>query len=363
MANSLLSQIENIINSYVMSYNLKIAKKYNIDVSELNELWASRDIDNESQNSESSQIVVKKVQARSPPAPKSQDKTCPYNFTRGPNAGSVCGTKIKGEGSYCSKHKQYEAKEQKPKKVLPQPKKNTSSEDDAEEEEKVREELNKKKTEGFSQKEINYMFFKKPELGENLSYHKQTGFVCNEEKLIVGKKNEQNKVIPLTEEDIKVAKSWNFNIKQVENKSESKVEVPEPVKVVNIVKPPVITRGVQESKVVENAPKKLSSSVKKFVVPVAKLTTTKIEKTNLPVKETTEVVQTKQIVKPQSLNEEAKNTKKTIANIIEKQKEDLEDILQDLTKGEEDGVSDGEEHSDNSDDEILEEDEILEDDD
>ena len=383
MANSLISQIENIINSSILSFNMKVAKKYNIDVTELNELWTSSCDTEQPSQQPSQQPVVKKT---TPPQSPSQEKTCPYSFSRGPNAGTVCGTKIKGEGNYCSKHKQYENKEQKasPKKVLPLPKKVSSDDDiEDEEEQRVREELNKKKTEGFTEQQVKYMFWKSPELGENLSLHKQTGFVCNEKKLIVGKKTIDNKVIPLTDEDIKVAKSWNFNIKQNDTK------------VFKIVKPPVITNATQETKAQETkaqesktqetkaqetkaqetkaqetkaqpkqeaTPKKISSTVKKFVLPVAKLTTTKIEKANLVVKENVEKV--KKPIVNNSLNEEAKNTKKTISTIIEQQK-DIEEILGDLTKGEEDIEEEsirGSDDEEDSGDDIQEEDEIIEDD-
>ena len=416
MANSLLSQIENMINSSILSFNMKVAKKYNIDISELNEMWSNGGAcdtqpplcDSDTQPFETDtkpepikvpisrpnqltksqsfsqpntpQLQLTKSQTITSSAPKktspSQEKTCPYSFSRGPNSGSVCGTKIKGEGNYCSKHKQYENKEQKgPKKVLPQPKKSPVSSDDDDEEQRIREELNKKKTEGFTDKEISYMFFKKPELGENLSFHKQTGFVCNEKRLIVGKKTDDNKVVPLTEEDKKVAKSWNFNVKQPETETESKSEAP---KIVKIVKPPVITKVIetkaQESKAQESKAQEtkaqetkaqtdtVSRTPKKFTVPVAKLMTTKIEKSRLAVKENPEVIEKKS---NQSLNEEAKNTKKTISTIIEQQK-DIEDILSDLTKGEEEideveGSIQGSDEEDCADD-IEEEDEILEDD-
>jgi hypothetical protein len=411
MANSLMSQIENIINSSILSFNMKVAKKYNIDVSELNELWANGERSTETQPIETPSQLVKSQSFSHPKpvqpqvtltksqtissAPKKaspQEKTCPYSFSRGPNSGTVCGTKIKGEGNFCSKHKQYENKEQKgPKKVLPQSKKSpasstASNSDDDEEEQRVREELNKKKTEGFTDKEINYMFFKKPELGENLSFHKQTGFVCNEKKLIIGKKTNDNRVIPLTEEDIKVAKSWNFVVKQQEEKKVEETKTETQPKIVKIVKPPVITKAqetkaqeskaqeskAQESKAQESKAQESKASVKtvkKFVIPVARLTTTKIEKSTLPVKENREVSQTPE-KKPKSLNEEAKNTKNTISNIIDQQK-DLEDILSDLTKGDEQVEEDNEEMSikgssddedDNNEDDIQEEDEILEDD-
>ena len=407
MANLLMSQIENMINSSILNFNTKVAKKYNIDISELNELWANGGegaSDSDTQPIESPlplsksksfsqakptqpQVTLTKSQTISTPPPKkaspSQEKTCPYSFSRGPNSGSVCGTKIKGEGNFCSKHKQYENKEQKgSKKVFPQPKKSpassVASDNEDEEEQRIREELNKKRTEGFSEKEISYMFFKKPELGENLSFHKQTGFVCNEKKLIVGKKTNDNKIIPLTDEDIKVAKSWNFTIKknEEENKGERKVENetkveskvdPPTTKIVKIVKPPVITKGSVESKAQESKAQEIKKTPapKKFNIPIAKLTTTKIEKSTLQVKETPapEVITEKK--SNQSLNEEAKNTKKTISNIIEQQK-DLEDILEDLTKGDDEEEDNGSiKGSDDEDedcaDDLQEEDEIFED--
>ena len=86
----------------------------------------------------------------------------------------------------------------------------------------------------------------------------------------------------------------------------------------------------------------------------------------MPVKET--VTRPEKKLVNQSLNEEAKKTKKTISTIIEQQK-DIEDILSDLTKGEEDVEGEevvesdhGSSESEDEGEDLQEEEEILEDD-
>lgn len=54
-----------------------------------------------------SPIVIPKVTHKSPPIKNAVSgvKICPFKFTRGDNQGKTCGTAIRGNGEYCSKHK------------------------------------------------------------------------------------------------------------------------------------------------------------------------------------------------------------------------------------------------------------------
>ena len=381
--NRLLSDIDIIINGAISSYNSKISEKYNLNISELESIW-NEVIGSGTQPKVPAPTPAPKPQAtvkvvvpkvNPPPKPSSDAGGCPYSFTRGPNAGTICGTKVKGEGSYCSKHKQYEGKEQKQKKVLPQPKKSTHD-NSSEDEEKVREEIKKKVFEGFSDEQVERMFIRKPDLGDGLSYHKQTNLVCDNDKFIVGKKD-GSRVIPLTEDDIKLAKSWNFKLKaqptsqekstikdiisSAISSGENKAQENKPQEKIAVItqerkaqeKITVVTQEskAQESKAQEKK-KPVLVSAKKFNIPVPQLNAKTIEKSKLPINEAP-IVQ-KQTVnnKTSSLNEEAKNTKKSITNLIEQQKQqnDVEDILEELTNGnsdqEEDQCSELEEEED-----------------
>jgi hypothetical protein len=353
--------------------------------------------------------VIKKPIAK--PKVVEEEETCPYNFTRGPNSGTVCGSKVKGDSSYCSRHKQYEGKETKQKKVLPQAKKLQEDKNSSEEEEVVRSELKKKIYNGYTDAQVSHMWFKKAELGEGLLYHKQTNLVCDDTKFVIGKKDGNN-VLPLTQDDIKLAKSWNFKIKVTVVESENndlvkpntikpkaiesskheeikpKVNIesskPEEIKPkVNIVqetkvdqenietsKPFIIKKiisdaikpkptVVQETKatVVQETKKKPSLvSLKKFNIPVPQLNVKSIEKSKLQVNETPLLIKKPAIQNTKvSLNDEAKNTKKSITSLIEQQKQqkDIEDILENLTNG-----NDSEPDEDMKDSDLEEEDEI-----
>lgn len=395
MSDHLLNHIGTIIKSFISNYNSKISKKYNLDISELDSLWNEVN----SQVNENSHVTLPvsrvedvvvppkvSVQPAKKPIvtkPKAEEDTCPYNFTRGPNAGTVCGSKVKGDSSHCSRHKQYEGKELKQKKVLPQAKK-LPEDNNSSEEETVRTELKKKIYAGFTDTQITHMFYKKQELGDGLLYHKQTNLVCDNTKFIVGKKD-GNKVLPLTEDDIKVAKSWNFKIKSVVEtipkesvnlkicntiindaikSQETKIEEtnilqetkPQEI-IVQATKPQETKKKViapQETKVQEIKKKPILVSAKKFNIPVPQLNVKTIEKAKLPVNDTPVIVTKKPTQNVASLNEEAKNTKKSITNLIEQQKQqkDIEDILENLTTGNDSDEQDKDESELEDEDEI-----------
>jgi hypothetical protein len=353
-----------------------------------------------------------------------EEETCPYNFTRGPNSGTVCGSKVKGDSSYCSRHKQYEGKETKQKKVLPQAKKLQEENNSSEEEETVRTELKKKIYKGYTDAQVSHMWFKKSELGEGFLYHKQTNLVCDDTKFVVGKKDGNN-VLPLTQDDIKLAKSWNFKIKVTVVESENNdaikpkaIESSKPKIINEEIKPkvnldqetkvnqettkvnqettkvnqettkvnqennesskPFIIKKiiseaikpkatvvqetkvqetkVQETKVQETKKKPTLVSLKKFNIPVPQLNVKSIEKSKLQVNETPVLIKKPAIQNTKvSLNDEAKNTKKSITNLIEQQKQqkDIEDILENLTNG-----NDSDPEEDMKDSDLEEEDEI-----
>ncbi len=37
--------------------------------------------------------------------PKCQKGTCPYQYSRGPKRGTICGARLRGSNAYCSKHR------------------------------------------------------------------------------------------------------------------------------------------------------------------------------------------------------------------------------------------------------------------
>ena len=133
----LFKNIENIISANITEYITRVADKYDIDSKELENMWQV--ICN---GSEVSAPVEKKAK---PAKKKSNDDTasvsgasvksknknveggCPYTFIKGKDEGTICNSKPKDGGEYCSRHQKCEGVGQKDKKKIPVAKKSVSS--------------------------------------------------------------------------------------------------------------------------------------------------------------------------------------------------------------------------------------------
>jgi hypothetical protein len=123
--NALTKGIEYAIQTAIEEFSQLILQKYDsIDPSELENLW--NDVSSEMKIS----VTVKNVPTKpvSKPTQKpnivSSDKPkCSYILTKGQRSGESCGNNSMNGMSMCSRHKQWDNKEQKPKKVLPNAKK------------------------------------------------------------------------------------------------------------------------------------------------------------------------------------------------------------------------------------------------
>jgi hypothetical protein len=126
------AEIKSVIEEYFSSVFSTLTEKYNIPTHELESIFDSLFV---SEEEEVKPVVKKKKKKITTTSDESIIHSCVYVFERsGKNnkKGDVCGTKIKGEGDYCSKHKN----KQKTATVSPVEKKNKEDNKDNDEDNK-----------------------------------------------------------------------------------------------------------------------------------------------------------------------------------------------------------------------------------
>ena len=138
----LFKNIENIISANIAEYITRVSVKYDISSEELENMWQI--ICNG--GSEIPTVKVEKKEKAKPASKKkSNDDTasvsgasvksknknveggCPYTFIKGKDEGTICNSKPKDGGEYCSRHQKCEGVGQKDKKKIPVAKKSVSS--------------------------------------------------------------------------------------------------------------------------------------------------------------------------------------------------------------------------------------------
>ena len=114
-------KIENIISEYMDEYEKKISAKWDIDISELQEIRES--IFAESNGKK--KPVKKAVSVSSSTKSKNLDIEggCPHEFMRGKDEGKTCNSKPKEGSAYCGRHQKSESAIKKEKKKIPVAKK------------------------------------------------------------------------------------------------------------------------------------------------------------------------------------------------------------------------------------------------
>jgi len=193
--NTLVGQIENVIQKSMINFINRVSAKYNLDYDELFELW-----DNKTDNS----ILHSKPSASSSniPSPTKTDsgssaknEGCPYIYTKGEKEGETCNIKPKGNVVYCTRHKKYEGSEPKQKKVLPSTKKSIGG--------------NTTAKKSPQKKAVNTVLRKNKTLDK--LWHSATGMVFKsaKERVVIGKCVD-DKLLPLTSEDIEVCMAHSF---------------------------------------------------------------------------------------------------------------------------------------------------------
>lgn len=178
MSKLFISNIGSSLNSSVGELMTKISDKYLMDIGELEGVW------NEF-----------KTSVEESKKTKSGQNTCIYKFIKPPRFGEVCGIKVRASGcSYCSKHKAYEGKEQRDKKVLPKAKTKVADDDD--------------KTIPVKKKDIVIRLDSKL----NKYVHSLTGMVFSKDKRVVCGRLTVDKVVELSDEDIEICKKYGFQV-------------------------------------------------------------------------------------------------------------------------------------------------------
>ena len=221
----LQNEIIDIVNKRINEYISNIAHIYDIDETDLKNIWYEEETNTEkvsevkTTKKVSEPKTTKKVSEPKTTKKVSEPKTtnrscsgCPYVFAKGANAGEVCGSKPKNGATYCSKHKKYEGTEPRSstkKTLLPTTKKSIVP-------------VVKKVSPAIKKPNLILIRHKKI----NKFIHPETGLVfkSDKEKIVIGKLD-NDKIIDLDESDIDNCKKYGFKFditpkKEVENKLE-----------------------------------------------------------------------------------------------------------------------------------------------
>ena len=214
--NNLFEIIENTINQAIKDFTNRIAEKHNLDSDELLSLWEYKNLlgSNPSILSSTNNKTEKKYSnkkseiksSKKPSATKSDISSksdfigCPYLFTKGNREGECCGSKPKNGAVYCSRHKKYEGVPPKEKKVLPTSKKSIAS--------------GVKSKKSPVTKQNNDKILRKNTKIDKL-WHQESGMVFKSktERIVIGKCVD-DKILPLTEDDIDVCISLSFKYEE-----------------------------------------------------------------------------------------------------------------------------------------------------
>ena len=212
--NNLLTDIINTIQRSISEYAGKISEKYNIDSQELVDLWnnlsAEMKIEKKIEKKREIKEHKNKPEKKSQTDEKEEKNLCKYLFSKPPRKGELCNVKVRNGGNYCSKHKQYEGKEQKKISVIPKPIKDDIK-IESKEENKLDENISNRKIYLIKNKILNKY------------WHTHTKFVFDskENKIVIGRSN-NNKLCKLTPEDIELCKKYNFKYDETYDPCEKK---------------------------------------------------------------------------------------------------------------------------------------------
>ena len=183
----IIKNLEATINTSIKQYIKNIHSKYPTTNPEtLFSIWKDLSKEESKEVENVQQAPVEKEEDRA-----SGEAGCPYPFSKGSKAGTVCNIKPKNGSIYCSAHKKFEGQEPKPKKVIPEPKKPNSPKD-------LPTPIDTKPV-FHTHKTLSILF------------HRETGMVIKstKEPIVIGKLN-KDIITPLTPEDIEICKKMRF---------------------------------------------------------------------------------------------------------------------------------------------------------
>ena len=217
--NNLTQVIDQAIENALGRYFDRVAKEYDgIEREELQVLWAEVAGSAVSLSLKKTGTTVakpkkspsKSVAEATEVATATEDTGgCPYMFQRGEKSGESCGAASSGENNYCARHKKYEGKVQKERKVVPAPKRS----------------IKPKSSKGSpGPKPVGLVLRKHQPTG--LLWHPEStlSFKSARERVVVGK-IVKNKFVPLEESDVPDCKKWGFAFEPVpEEKKEDPLD-------------------------------------------------------------------------------------------------------------------------------------------
>ena len=211
MAANLIQQIQNSIDNYIEQFISNISEKYEIDKDELQKLWDSGNLSNvevKSLDKTQKKTITKPSPTKTADSSTSGSEGCPYVYTKGEKEGQVCNIKPKGGVVFCTRHKKYEGMEPKQKKILPSTKKSIGGNTVVTKKEPVK-------------KEVNTVLRKNKAI--DMLWHSATGMVFKsaKERIVVGK-CVNDKVLPLTKDDIEICMSHSFAYEEINSKLQDK---------------------------------------------------------------------------------------------------------------------------------------------
>lgn len=111
---TILNNLQSSLNNLIYNYTEQISNSYNIEISELIEIWNTLESGielhdaSEVGNKISNTKLSKKKDIVETKIIKKSDSNCNYVFSRGSKKGDICGDKVTS-GTYCCKHKKYES--------------------------------------------------------------------------------------------------------------------------------------------------------------------------------------------------------------------------------------------------------------
>ena len=331
--NSFVSEIENAIKKTFEEYSTLISQKYSIDLKELENVWndvckntkinLSKTSNDKVENKE--EKIIKKAEKKIDKDEKtSSGNTCPYVYSKGQNAGEVCGSKPKSGCEYCSKHSKFEGLGQQEKKKMPKAK-SISSE-------------TVKKSKSPSKKPLEKVIRLNKDIDRWWNTETQFVFKSRDERIVVASYRDE-KINELSDDDILLCEQYGFKYENLKDKEEEDDDI--------IDEKPVLKKEekddiIDEKPVIKKKKEEVPIKQKEQPKKLYKVETKKPEEKKIDIKNLVETETEKKTIK----SEINKNNIKA---------KDIESVLNELQFSNENDFDD--------EDELVEEEEYLDEDD
>ena len=209
--NSLVENIEKLLNDSMTIFFEKICDKYeNIDIEELKNLWNN----NETESKKSVSKDKPKPVTKKPSESKEKNDGCPYLFSKGENSGSMCGSKPKNNGEYCSRHQKFEGVGQSKKPEANTKKSNSIAEKSS---------LVKKKSPSLAKKPIERIIKHNKDIDKYWNAETQLVFKSKDDRVVYAsfRNDELNE---LDDDDILLCEQYGFKYEKASLEEEEEEE-------------------------------------------------------------------------------------------------------------------------------------------